>query len=43
MRVAGTVEVFDEQTELVPGEENEPREGDALLRASRIERRSEGS
>lgn len=40
--VRGVVERFDEQTELVPGERNEPREGDAVLRATAIERRAPG-
>ena len=41
LRVRGVVERFDEQAELVPGGENEPHEGDAMLRADAIERVTE--
>ena len=38
LRIVGTVRRFDEQVQLVPGPENEPRQGDAILRAQAIER-----
>jgi hypothetical protein len=41
--VRGVVERFDEQTELVPGEENEPRQGDAVMRADAIRRPVRGA
>ena len=38
LRIVGTVRRFDEQVELVPGPANEPRQGDAILRAEAVER-----
>jgi hypothetical protein len=43
LRVRGVVERFDEQTELLPGEEKEPRQGDAVLRADAIQRPARGA
>jgi hypothetical protein len=38
LRLRGAVERFDEQVELAPGEGDEPRQGDALLRARAVQR-----